>query len=103
MLGHIDLSIDAVPQDIDVLQIQRYFTGLKNVTSIHDLHVWALSTTETALTVHLVTSNECIDNRFFQEIEAYLHHHFNIAHTTIQVEKEDCEYNCVLDRDECRF
>lgn len=99
----IDLSIDAVPQDIDVLQIQRYFTGLKNVRGIHDLHVWALSTTETALTVHLVTSNECIDNRFLQEIEEYLHHHFNIAHITIQIENKNGDYTCVLDRDECKF
>jgi cobalt-zinc-cadmium efflux system protein len=99
----IDLSIDAVPQEINVLDIQNYLKNLKNVSEIHDLHVWALSTTETALTVHLVTSNECIDNRFLQEIEAYLHHHFNITHTTIQLENNDGDYTCVLDRDECKF
>ena len=99
----IDLSIDAVPQEINVIDVQNYLKNLKNVSEIHDLHVWALSTTETALTVHLVTSNECIDNRFLQEIEAHLHHHFNIAHTTIQLEKNDGDYTCVLDRDECKF
>ncbi|HEY9190322.1 MAG TPA: cation diffusion facilitator family transporter [Sulfurovum sp.] len=99
----IDLSIDAVPQGIDIQHIQDYLKGLKDVSDLHDLHVWALSTTETALTVHLVSSSDTIDNRFLEEIQEHLHHHFNIAHTTIQVEKEDCDYNCVLDRDECKF
>ena len=71
--------------------------------SIHDLHVWALSTTETALTVHLVTSSESIDNVFLQDVQEYLHHHFNIAHTTIQIENENDDYICVLNRDECKF
>jgi cobalt-zinc-cadmium efflux system protein len=99
----IDLSIDAVPQDIDVLHIQNYLTNLKNVSDIHDLHVWALSTTETALTVHLVTNSELIDNCFLQEIQEYLHHHCNITHTTIQIENEKDDYICVLNRDECKL
>lgn len=99
----IDLSIDAVPQGIDVSHIQSYLHSLKNVSDIHDLHVWALSTTETALTVHLVTNCEFIDNCFLQEIEEHLHHHFKISHTTIQIENEKDDYVCVLNRDECKF
>lgn len=99
----VDLSIDAVPQGIDVHHIKSYLTGLENVSDIHDLHVWALSTTETALTVHLVTESELIDNCFLQEIQEHLHHHFNISHTTIQVENEKDDYICVLNRDECKF
>lgn len=99
----IDLSIDAVPQGIDLLHIQTYLRNLKDVSDIHDLHVWALSTTETALTVHLVSTNDTIDNRFLEMIQEYLHHHFNIAHTTIQIENKDGDYTCVLDRDECKF
>lgn len=99
----IDLSIDAVPQDIDILQIQDYLNNLKDVLDIHDLHIWALSTTEIALTVHLVTSNNVIDNSFLQEVQEYLHHHFSIGHTTIQIEKKDSDYACTLDRDECSF
>jgi cobalt-zinc-cadmium efflux system protein len=99
----IDLSIDAVPQGINVAHIQSYFKGLENVTDIHDLHVWALSTTETALTVHLVTTLEVIDNSFLQEIQEHLHHHFDIAHTTIQIENEAGDYHCILNRDEYRF
>jgi len=98
----IDLAIDAVPQGINIAEIKSYLSGLKNVSSIHDLHVWALSTTETALTVHLVTSHESIDNCFLQEIQEYLHQHFNIAHATIQFENEKGAYNCTLNREECK-
>jgi cobalt-zinc-cadmium efflux system protein len=99
----IDLSIDAVPQGINVAEIKSYLSALKNVSDIHDLHVWALSTTETALTVHLVTTHELIDNCFLQKVQEHLHHHFNIAHATIQIENEDGDYTCVLNRDECKF
>ncbi|HSR74007.1 MAG TPA: cation diffusion facilitator family transporter [Sulfurovum sp.] len=99
----IDLSIDAVPQGIDTLHIQTYLYNLENVSDIHDLHVWALSTTEIALTVHLVTSNVSVDNDFLQEIQEHLHHHFNISHATIQIENDTDGYQCVLNRDECRF
>ncbi len=99
----IDLSIDAVPQGIDVTLIKNYLSGLENVSDIHDLHVWALSTTEIALTVHLVTTSEFIDNCFLQEVQKYLHHHFNIEHTTIQIENEKDNYVCILNRDECKF
>ena len=99
----IDLSIDAVPQGIDVQHIQNYLNNLENVSHIHDLHVWALSTTETALTVHLVTTHKFIDNYFLEKIQEHLHHNFDISHVTIQIEKETDNYNCVLDRDECKF
>jgi len=99
----IDLSIDAVPQGIDVYHIRSYLSGLENVSDIHDLHVWALSTTETAMTVHLVTTCEMIDNCFIEEIQEHLHHHFNISHATIQIENETDDYTCVLNRDECKF
>lgn len=99
----INLSIDAVPQGIDVSHIQNYLKGLENISDIHDLHIWALSTTETALTVHLVTTYESIDNAFLQEIQEYLHQHFNIAHSTIQIENEAGEHTCALNRNECKF
>ena len=99
----IDLSIDAVPQGIDVQHIQNYLNNLENVSDIHDLHVWALSTTETALTVHLVTNHKLIDNCFLERIQEHLHHHFDISHVTIQIENETDNYTCVLNRDECKF
>jgi len=97
----INLSVDAVPQGIDIYDIKSYLISIKNVSKIHDLHVWALSTTETALTVHLVTTNDLIDNDFLQEVQQYLHDNFGIEHATIQVEKEDAENSCMLNRPEC--
>jgi len=99
----IDLSIDAVPQNINVFELQEYLKNLKGVSDIHDLHIWALSTTETALTVHLVSSNDSVDNCFLQEIQEHLHHHFHIAHATIQIEYDGDGYQCVLNKEECRF
>lgn len=97
----INLSIDAVPEDIDISEIKDYLTSLKNVSCTHDLHVWALSTTETALTAHLVTTQDSMDNAFLIEIQQYLHDQFGIEHTTIQIEKENSENNCKLNRPEC--
>ncbi|PHS40715.1 MAG: cation transporter [Sulfurovum sp.] len=99
----INLSIDAVPQGIDVNEVQAYLLNLSNVSDLHDLHIWALSTTENALTVHLVTTDALIYNHFTHEIQEHLHHHFNIAHATIQMEKEESAFLCVLDRDGCKF
>ena len=97
----INLSIDAVPQGIDISGITDYLTGIDNVSEIHDLHVWALSTTETALTVHLVMANTLIDNNFLQEVQQRLHHDFGIEHATIQIENEANENVCALNREEC--
>ncbi len=97
----IHLSIDGVPQGTDILAIQNYLTGLKNVAEIHDLHVWALSTTETALTVHLITTDEKIDNDFLLQAQQQLHDKFDIEHVTIQVENLSSENYCVLNRPEC--
>jgi cobalt-zinc-cadmium efflux system protein len=99
----IDLSIDAVPQGIDVHEIKNYLTALEHVTDIHDLHIWAISTTETALTVHLVTTHELVDNCFLEKIQEYLHHQFDISHATFQIETETDDYTCILNRDACKF
>ena len=97
----IDLSIDAVPQGIEVNEVKEYLLNLTNITDLHDLHIWALSTTENALTVHLVTTDALIYNHVIKEIQEHLNHHFNIKHATIQLEKEESNFNCALDRDEC--
>ena len=99
----IDLSIDAVPQGIDLNEVKAYLLGLSNVTDLHDLHIWALSTTENALTVHLVTTESLIYNHFIQEIQEHLHHHFNIAHVTIQIEIASGDYTCMLNSEAYKF
>ena len=97
----VNLSIDAVPKNINLSEIQEYLAGIKYVTQIHDLHIWALSTTETALTVHLVTNQKSLDNQFLQNLQNELHAKFGIDHPTIQIENEDTNNNCQLDRSEC--
>ena len=83
-----NLSIDAVPEKIDMPGIKQYLSSLDEVCSIHDLHVWAISTTVTALSVHLVVRSEHIDNNFLDEIQTHLKNHYSIEHTTIQLERE---------------
>ena len=97
----LSLSIDAVPQGIDISEIRDYLTGLKPISEIHDLHVWALSTTETALTVHLVTTSDYIDDNLLQTIQNHLHDQFDIEHATIQIENEAHGNVCALNRPEC--
>ncbi len=82
-----NLSIDGVPRHIDIEKIRSYLSDLDTVCDFHDLHVWALSTTETALSVHIVVNHDAIRNDFLDNIQAYLHDHCGIEHATIQVER----------------
>lgn len=98
----VNLAIDAVPQDIDIVAVRDYLNGLDNVTRIHDLHVWALSTTEVALTVHLVVSDSVVSNDFLCNVQQQLHDRFGIEHSTIQIESHEEAPACMLDRQSCR-
>ncbi len=93
----INFAIDAVPEHIDISEVKRYLTNLDNVYQIHDLHIWPLSTTEFALTVHLVVIDSSLNNDFLQQCQQHLHDYFGIAHSTIQIERRDDAINCVLD------
>jgi cobalt-zinc-cadmium efflux system protein len=88
----INLSLDAVPQDIDLQKIESYFLAISSVTEIHHLHVWGLSTTETALTVHLVVDSEK-NNDLLSRINKELKSKFSIGHATIQFESIS-QYEC---------
>jgi len=94
-------AMDAVPESIDIAAVKQYLLGLPHVDRIHDLHVWPLSTTETALTVHLVMRECKVDNSFLSGVQAALHDQFGIAHSTIQVEACEGENGCLLDNDTC--
>lgn len=96
LIDSVNLALDAVPRSIDLSLIQDYLLGLKEVKSIHDLHVWALSTSETALTVHLVTE-DIPESSFVSHLSDYFHEKFKIGHCTIQIEHVDfdpCENKC---------
>jgi cobalt-zinc-cadmium efflux system protein len=82
----VNLAMDAVPDNIDPHAVEAYLAGQPDVQEVHDLHIWGMSTTETALTVHLVRPAEAMDDGLLARLRHDLHHQFGIAHTTIQVE-----------------
>jgi len=96
----INLAIDSVPKNIDVVEIKQYLRSQENVCQIHDLHIWPLSTTEIAMSVHLILTDKPVRNHFLFEIQQHLHDHFGIEHATIQIETE-ADGECILDRDSC--
>lgn len=86
------LSIDAVPRGIDFEKVQEYLSSLVGVEEVHDLHIWAMSTTETALTVHIVYTGKDERNSIIEKVSKDLEYKFNIIHTTIQVEDRNDNY-----------
>ena len=85
------LAMDAVPKGVKLEDIARYLTLQPEVAAIHDLHVWAMSTTETALTVHLVSPHGHFDDARLAQLSVEMRERFGIAHSTIQVERGEGE------------
>ena len=98
----VNLALDAVPQNIEPLAVRTYLAELPGVAQIHDLHIWAMSTTETALTAHLVMPAGYPGDAFLARICQALHDKFGIEHTTIQVETGDPNHPCVLAPHSCK-
>ncbi|KQP85481.1 cobalt transporter [Methylobacterium sp. Leaf113] len=82
----LTLSLAAVPPGIDPAAVRSHLEGLPGVTALHDLHVWAMSTTETCLTAHLLMPGGRPDDAFLMDAAAGIKHRFGIGHTTLQVE-----------------
>ena len=80
------LSVDAVPSQIDPGEVRRYLAGQKGVASVHDLHIWAISTTENALSAHLVIPDGHPGDNFLAALCRGLDKKFAINHPTIQIE-----------------
>jgi cobalt-zinc-cadmium efflux system protein len=83
------LSLAAVPDAIDQSKVEHYLRTLPGVSEVHDLHIWAMSTTETALTAHLVRPGASLDDTFLRAAEDTLAQRFGIHHATLQVEAGD--------------
>jgi cobalt-zinc-cadmium efflux system protein len=97
----LDLAMDAVPEGIDPAEVKAYLAGLPGVTAVHDLHVWAMSTTEPALTAHVVRPAESDDDEFLAAAARGLHDRFGIEHVTLQVERgSNAGVRCRLEPDE---
>ncbi len=86
------MGLLAVPETIDESEVRRFLAQLPGVAAVHDLHIWPMSTTETALTAHLVMPDGYPGDAFLHTTAHDLEHHFHIGHTTIQVEagEQDC-------------
>ncbi|HLN26027.1 MAG TPA: cation diffusion facilitator family transporter [Patescibacteria group bacterium] len=92
----LDLALDAVPGAIDREAVEEYLSGLPEVTAIHDLHIWPLSTTSVALTAHLVTPGAAVNDDLLNRVSIALHDKFGIDHATVQIENGDGEQVCRL-------
>ncbi len=84
----VQLILSAVPAHIDIAAIDAYLRCQPGVTDVHDLHVWGLSTTESALTVHLVMPEGYPGDIFMDEIRNTLEIRYAIHHSTLQISRE---------------
>ena len=91
MRESVGMSLMGVPSGIDLEEVQRTLAELPGVATVHDLHVWPLSTTETALTAHLVAPDVPSTDDLLQAARATLHDRFHIGHCTLQIEREHLE------------
>lgn len=90
--GSVALALDAVPAHIDRGAVEAWLAALPGVTAVHDVHIWAMSTTEVAMTAHLVRPGAALDDDFLHAACDTLDHRFGIGHATLQVESgEVCE------------
>jgi len=89
----VTLALNAVPEHIDPRVVRTYLSRLAGVTEVHDLHIWAMSTTETALTVHLVIPSGNPGDAFLAEVCKELRARYHVHHATIQIEigAQPCE------------
>lgn len=92
----LDMALDAVPAGIDRHVVEAHLCGLTGVRGVHDLHIWSISTTETALTAHLVRDNFEENDNLLHKINSELKSIYNISHITVQFEAGDPGLPCPL-------
>ena len=92
----IQLALQAVPTGIDAGAVKQYLRSLPGVSEVHDLHIWGMSTTETALTAHLVMPAGHPGDVFFAALASELSQRFHIGHPTVQIEAGDETQPCLL-------
>jgi cobalt-zinc-cadmium efflux system protein len=90
------LALSAIPEHIDAAAVELYLRQCAGVSEIHDLHIWGMSTTETALTVHLVMPDGYPGDAYMDEITRDLRERFSIQHSTLQVELGTTSHACAL-------
>ena len=95
----LHMTLDAVPKKVNATGLKTYLRNIPGITDFHDLHIWSISTTETALTVHLVRSSTPLtpqaETKLLSDIIHTLHQRFGIAHSTVQIETQDYASFCI--------
>lgn len=86
LTGSLTMALNAVPSGIETPKVEAFLKGLPGVTEVHDLHIWSMSTTETALTAHLVRPGAGLDDDLLADTAHELKERFNVHHATFQVE-----------------
>jgi cobalt-zinc-cadmium efflux system protein len=89
-----NLAVDAVPRAIDPAHVRHFLLSHPGVADVHDLHIWGLSTTQSALTAHLVIPEGAAGDDFLQRVARELERRFGIGHATIQIERGDADHPC---------
>ncbi|SET58141.1 cobalt-zinc-cadmium efflux system protein [Nitrosospira multiformis] len=90
----VQLALSAVPPHIDIVAIEAFLRNQPGVTDVHDLHIWGLSTTESALTVHLVMPDGYPGDAFMDNIRNNLESHYAIHHSTLEIEQGTISHYC---------
>ncbi len=92
----VNLALDAVPGHVDPAEVEAYLRQLPGVTSVHDLHIWGMSTTDVALTAHIIRPEVCDDDILLIDAAQTLRDRFGIAHPTLQIERGHGPQDCHL-------
>jgi cobalt-zinc-cadmium efflux system protein len=100
MKKSMNLMLDAVPEGIAPEEVKAYLAALPGVVEVHDLHIWAMSTTETALTAHVVMPGASSKPSFLTDVCKELHERFDIDHSTLQIDPHEAPAPCALASDE---
>jgi cobalt-zinc-cadmium efflux system protein len=90
----LTLSLDGVPASINSSAVMSYLAHQRGVTDVHDLHIWALSTTSVALTAHLVVPDRGAEDALLTSLTPDLKRRFQIQHATLQIERDRCAHGC---------
>jgi cobalt-zinc-cadmium efflux system protein len=90
----VHLSLDGVPASVSSTDVLSYLARQRGVTDVHDLHIWALSTTSVALTAHLVVPDRDADEALLGALTPSLKKRFRIDHATLQIERDRCDHGC---------
>ena len=90
----LNLAVDAVPRHVDPEQVRDFLANLPGVADLHDLHIWGMSTTDTALTAHLVMHSLPENDAFLHRVAESLERRFHIHHATLQLERDDDGQDC---------